>query len=331
MKHKLMKTKISLIIAVLFVALGFSGVFSGDASAVTFESTQGVSFTFNPAINITLSSNTMSINDLAPGNSADSNIIKITIESNAIAGYTLSSTVGNSTPYNTTSMIHTNGSNAFTNLSSNKATLSNFDPSTWGYSYAPCTTTECINTPSWISGDIEGTTNSGYNGLPLYTSSSPIKLISTTAPGSSAVQFKFGARADTTQVAGIYNNVINFIGVGKVITTQYTINYDANGGTGAPAQQTGSTDSGAVQISTTQPTRTDHTFKGWCTEQTSDDTCSGDTVQPGGMLALNPGTGSLTPTVTKNLYAMWKSNVSPGPTPPTSCTTPVPDLTYMQD
>ena len=289
----------SIFIATLIVG---SALFNSSVSALSYESEQGISFTLNPTIRVTLSSNTMSINDLAPGSTSDSNIIKATIESNAIAGYTLSSTVGNNTTYNTTNMLHTNGTNTFTNLSSNKATLANFDPSTWGYSYAPCTTTECSNTPSWISGDITGTTNS------VYTTANPIKLINATTPGSSAVQFKFGAKADTAQLAGTYSNVINFIGVGKVITTQYTINYNANGGSGAPAQETGSSTTGAVQISSTQPTRTNYIFKGWCTEQTSDDTCSGETVQPGGMLGLHPGTTNLTPTVTRTLYAMWESN-----------------------
>ncbi len=278
-----------------------------SASALSYESEQGLSFTLNPTIRITLSSDTMTINDLAPGSTSDSNIIKVTAESNAVAGYTLSSTVGNSTTYNTTNMVHTNGTNTFTNLSSNKATLANFDPSTWGYSYATCTTTECTNTPSWISGDITGTTNSGYNGLTLYSSSSPIKLINTTTPGSSAIQFKFGAKADTSQLAGTYSNVINFIGVGKIITTSYTINFNDPSGeaTSMPASQTGTSTTGSVQISSTQPTRTNYLFKGWCTAQTSDDTCSGDTVQPGGMLGLHPGTGNLTPTVTRTLYAMW--------------------------
>ena len=296
--------KMSFVIVAVFATV----IFSGKVFALSYESEQGISFTLNPTIRVTLSSNAMTINDLAPGSTSDSNIIKVTAESNAVAGYTLSSTVGNNTTYNTTSMLHTNGTNTFTNLSSNKASLANFDPSTWGYSYAPCTTTECTNTPSWISGDITGTTNSGYNGLPLYSTANPIKLINATTPGSSAVQFKFGAKADTAQLAGTYNNVINFIGVGKVITTSYTINYNANGGTGAPAQETGSSTTGSVQISSTQPTRTNYMFQGWCTEQTSDDTCSGETVQPGGMLALHPGTTNLTPTVTRTLYAMWGDN-----------------------
>ena len=312
--HKTVNMKISLMIAVFFTVI----FLSTTASALSYESEQGLSFTLNPTIRITLSSDTMTINDLAPGTTSDSNIIKVTAESNAVAGYTLSSTVGNNTTYNTTNMLHTNGTNTFTNLSSNKATLANFDPSTWGYSYATCTTTECTNAPSWISGDITGTTNSGYNGLPLYTTSNPIKLINTTTPGSSAIRFKFGAKADTAQLAGTYANVINFIGVGKIITTSYTINFNDPSGeaTSMPASQTGTSDNGAVQISSTQPTRTNYIFKGWCTESTSDDTCSGDTVQPGGMLALHPGTSNLTPTVTRTLYAMWGSNIA---------------KTYMQD
>ena len=280
----------------------------GNVFALTFESTQDVSFTLNPTIRVTLSNNNMRINDLAPGNSNDSNIIKVTAESNAIAGYTLSSTVGNSTTYNTTNMTHTNGTSTFTNLNSNKASLSNFNDSTWGYSYAPCTTVECTNTPSWISGDITGTTNSGYNGLPLYNTENPTKLINATAPGSSAVKFKFGAKASSSQIAGTYSNVINFIGVGKIITTTYTINFndpssEATSGT-LPSTQTGTSTTGAVEISSTQPQRDNYIFKGWCTEPTSDDTCSGETVQPGGTLALHTGTSNLNPAVNKTLYAM---------------------------
>ena len=50
-------------------------------------------------------------------------------------------------------------------------------------------------------------------------------------------------------------------------------------------------------------------FKGWCTSQTSDDTCSSDVVQPGGYVALNPGTSSTTATVNKTIYAMWRKNL----------------------
>lgn len=47
-----------------------------------------------------------------------------------------------------------------------------------------------------------------------------------------------------------------------------TIVYDANGGTGAPANQTKYVDT-ALKISSTKPTRTGYTFKGWSTSEDS--------------------------------------------------------------
>ena len=292
------------------------------AHAVTFESEQGVAFTFNPTVAISItggtgaSSDGLTITNLTPGDVKDSNIITVSASANTPLGYSLSSTVGSST-YNTTELRKdgTSTANKFTNLSTNKASLSNFDDNTWGYSYS----TDSGST--WISGDITSTTNTGYNGLPIYTTSSPIKLINSSTAGSSSIQFKIGAKASTSQIAGTYNNVINFIGTSKVVTTTYTINYNANAGSDAvtnmptpnPLQGTDTTGNAAIKISSNVPVRTNYMFKGWCTSQTSDDTCSSDVVQPGGYLALNPGTSSASATVTKTLYAMWRSNsAAPG-------------------
>ena len=299
------------------VAFGAT-IFSGQlASAETFESAQGISFTFNPTVKITITGGTgatsdgLTIDNLTPGDYKDSNIITVTAGSNSPLGYTLSSTVGSST-YNSTELRRggTETANKFTNLSSNKASLSAFDPGYWGYSYS-------TNSGStWISGDIVSGTSAGYNGLPIYTTASPIKLVNSSTASESSVQFKIGARATSSQLAGTYSNVVNFIGVAKVVTTTYTINYNANAGsdtvtnmpTPNPLQDTDTTGNAAIQISSNVPVRANYMFKGWCTSQTSDDTCSSDVVQPGGYVALNPGTSSPTANVTKNLYAMWKSN-----------------------
>ena len=300
-----------------------AAIFSVSAAqAVTFESEQGVAFTFNPTVTISItggtgaSSDGLTITNLTPGDVKDSNIITVSASANTPLGYSLSSTVGSST-YNTTELRKdgTSTANKFTNLSANKASLSNFDDNTWGYSYS----TDSGST--WISGDITSTTNTGYNGLPIYTTSSPIKLINSSTAGSSSIQFKIGAKASTSQIAGTYNNVINFIGTSKVVTTTYTINYNDPSGEADPTTMpapnpltgTDTTGNAAIQISSNVPVRANYMFKGWCTSQTTDDTCSSDVVQPGGYVALNPGTSSSTANVTKNLYAMWKDN---SPTPP---------------
>lgn len=51
---------------------------------------------------------------------------------------------------------------------------------------------------------------------------------------------------------------------------QYSITYDANGGSGAPSKQTYTYDASAsVNLSSTEPTRTGYTFKGWSTSNTA--------------------------------------------------------------
>lgn len=83
--------------------------------ATTYSHDATVRFTFNSEINVVIDSADIEILDLAPGTSSDSNIVGLTISTNNVVGYTASATVGNST-YNTTSMTHTNGTDAFISL-----------------------------------------------------------------------------------------------------------------------------------------------------------------------------------------------------------------------
>ena len=206
MKIILRTIMLTITISLLFIVS--NNVFD-NASAESYESNVGVSFTLNPSISVTVSGD-LTIANLTPGDYKDSNSITVTANSNSIAGYTLSSTVGSST--NTSTELRKDGvdtTNKFSSITTNKASLSNFDDSTntWGYSYSTDSGT------TWQSGDITGTPATGYNGLPLYTSSSSIKLINSTTSGSSSVLFKIGARTTTNQIAGEYTNVINFIGI----------------------------------------------------------------------------------------------------------------------
>lgn len=76
----------------------------------------------------------------------------------------------------------------------------------------------------------------------------------------------------------------------------YTITYDANGGTGAPAAMTkwqGET----VTISSTKPTRTNYTFLGWSTSASA--TVQDDAYDPGDLYSAD---ANLT------LYAVWKNH-----------------------
>lgn len=79
-----------------------------------------------------------------------------------------------------------------------------------------------------------------------------------------------------------------------VVVSDYTLSYNANGGSGAPGAQTvtiGSTGYKAT-ISSTRPTKAGNTFKGWATSA-------------GGAVAYQPG-DSITITGNTTLYAVWE-------------------------
>lgn len=76
--------------------------------------------------------------------------------------------------------------------------------------------------------------------------------------------------------------------------TSYTVTYNANGGSGAPAKQTkwkGQT----LTLSTTKPTRTGYSFLGWSTSSSA-------------ISATYSSGGSYTTDAAATLYAVWKAN-----------------------
>ena len=73
----------------------------------------------------------------------------------------------------------------------------------------------------------------------------------------------------------------------------YTVTYNANGGTGAPKADVKHS-SIALRLSTTKPTRTGYTFKGWATSAT-------------GAVAYAAG-ASYTSNSARTLYAVWQKN-----------------------
>ena len=75
---------------------------------------------------------------------------------------------------------------------------------------------------------------------------------------------------------------------------EYTVSYNANGGSGAPASQT-KYYGFDLTLSDTVPTRSGYTFKGWGTSSTS----TSASYQPGGNYTANSS---------RTLYAIWESN-----------------------
>lgn len=101
----------------------------------------------------------------------------------------------------------------------------------------------------------------------------------------------------------------------------YTLNYDANGGTGAPSADSWSTTDAAIRyhsftVKNTIPTREGYVFKGWKAKDGSDTIYTGGTLcsvsQQGNDVVKNGNTW------TRTLYAVWEEAAPPKPDKPTA-------------
>ncbi len=193
---------------VLSSAVGITTITSIDsdvhtASALSYSTSKDISFTFAPTLSIGLSTGSLTIDNLVPGNISDSNSVKVTVSSNTPYGYVLSAGVGSSdsasTYYNTSNLVHEDNTvnNAFTSIATSASEETLTTDNTWGYSTS-------------LDG---GTTWSTYSGLPS-TTTKPLLDISDPATPST-IDFKIAAKSSTTQASGTYNNVITFYAVGK--------------------------------------------------------------------------------------------------------------------
>ena len=175
--------------------LGISTV--NYASALTYQDAVDLQFTWNPTLNISLSSADLIINNLTPGTSADSNIITINVATNNASGYVLTATTGNTSNASTNLVNTTDNTKLFTSLATTDSLATLTADNTWGYSFSTNS----------------GTSWSNYSGLPLYTATSGAELVNNNGSGSTPVQFKIAAKASNMQASGAYTNVINFTAV----------------------------------------------------------------------------------------------------------------------
>lgn len=86
------------------------------------------------------------------------------------------------------------------------------------------------------------------------------------------------------------NAKVTLYAVWQAIT--YTVSYNANGGSGAPSSQT-KTYGKSLTLSSTKPTRTNYTFKGWSTSKSA-------------TTATYSAGGSYTANAAATLYAVWE-------------------------
>ena len=309
----MIRNKILVGLGVLFAVticciLSSTFLFPTNSAALTYQSSVSVGFNFNPTITVTLSGDLL-INNLVPNSASDSNIIDITVATNASQGYSLLATVG--TKGGNSALTNTSNSNyAFTSLATTAGSapsLSNFSDDTWGYSYST------DNGTNWVSGSA-GSTASGYAGLPLDNNDDPeergnggVTLIDTHNPADGkTIKFKIGAKASSNQASGTYTNTINFYAVANpeqqlepVACDAGKICYNANALTSVQGEmgKQSAGDNTSAQLWAPNFKRDGYGFAGWNTAYNYSGTNYG------------PNQTITTPTDTStnglSLYAIW--------------------------
>lgn len=155
-----------------------------------------------------------------------------------------------------------------------------------------------VSVPAWTSYKITYNANGGYGapGSQTKWKDQTLKL-STTKPTKTGHSF-LGWSTSSTAASATYaaganytaNAAATLYAVWKANT--YTVSYNANGGTGAPASQT-KTYGKTLTLSSTKPTRTNYAFKGWGTTANA-------------TAATYAAGGNYTGNAAITLYAVWE-------------------------
>lgn len=155
-----------------------------------------------------------------------------------------------------------------------------------------------VTVPAWTSYTVKYNANGGSGAPSSQTKWKDQALtLSNTKPTRTGYSFQGWATSASGSVAyaagASYtaNAAVTLYAVWKANT--YTVSYNANGGTGAPGNQT-KTYGTALTLSSTKPTRTNYTFKGWGTS------ASATTVS-------YAAGASYTANAAITLYAVWES------------------------
>ena len=169
---------------------------------------------------------------------------------------------------------------------------------TWSGVYcASKTASGSISVPAKTSYKVTYSANGGSGAPSAQTKWYGTALtLSSTKPTRTGYTFKGWATSSTGSVAyaagASYTSNASATLYAIWQANTYTVSYNANGGSGAPAAQT-KTHGTALTLSTTKPTRTNYTFLGWATS------ASATTISysPGGSYTANAGI---------TLYAVWQ-------------------------
>lgn len=211
-----------------FVAMYFVGTLNignfispTPVSALSYQSSIGLNFTFNPTLSISMSSNDLVIPDLIAGTSDNSNSLNVVVATNTLAGYTVSANTDNLAMVNNASSDHSFSSiedNTYTDLTDFNT---NAEDNTWGYSYS------LDNGSSWSNYTGFINTNPTTNTV----SDSDVLYDTTTPADNKTLGFKIAAKASSNQPSGVYTTTINFMAVSKVTPMSLADSYRQAGKT----------------------------------------------------------------------------------------------------
>ena len=277
-----------LMVALGLLVMGSSGEAHATASTLT----------------LTIDSSTVKV-DVAPsghnGTFSKTTGSTVTASTDNATGYTLSISAPTSAGSDYDKLINTTDNTAMLNSISTPLTEEQYKASentsynnTWGY----LPSKYCSDRTSDSCAD-----NASF--LPAPTTAGDI-LDQTTSANLTANTYTIGmgTRIDYDTKPGSYSNSYVVKLVANAVP--YTITYNANGGTGAPANVNSSTFAETVALSTTTPTKTNYNFNGWCTVSPTTtagvDACTGGTTYAAGSnwtLDQTSTTNALT------LFAMW--------------------------
>ncbi|MBR2831120.1 hypothetical protein IKE83_02060 [Candidatus Saccharibacteria bacterium] len=195
------------IIAILGIIT--SGFATANVLAISEQNDVEVQFTWNPSLSVALSSDSISIDELNPGQFLSNYAtapLTITVSTNSVLGYTLNANVGTQAVAN--NRLNLTNDVYFTSLATDASlTAAQFTTDgTWGYT-------------------IDGT---NYSGLPAYGTEKTLNRTtnsnaagatgSTGYAGGTTTTFGIAAKAASGQQSGDYTNVINFTAVSNVTT-----------------------------------------------------------------------------------------------------------------
>lgn len=174
---------------------------------------------------------------------------------------------------------------------------------TWSGEYAGTkAASTSVNIPAIVTYTVSYDANGG-SGAPAKQTKTAGKTLtlSTTKPSKAGYTFNnwSGSDSKTYTPGTTYSTDANLKLTAKWTKNDpktYKVRYNANGGSGAPAEQT-KTAGKTLTLSTTKPTRNDYAFKGWGSSATS-------------TTVLYSAGGSYTADASITLYAIWASTYS---------------------